>query len=92
MAAFESVRCRFWNRPNMRAALRQLSRRAGGGEWRGCSTATRQENELELGEPSPASAPKLISQKVGDITLHTELRLFCSIIVNTGLVLGNHSY
>lgn len=88
MAAFESVRCRFLEPPVVRAALRQLYRRVSGGAWRGCSSAPRQENELELGESSSVSAPKLVSGKVRDITMHTELQLFSSLIINTGLALS----
>lgn len=92
MAAFESV----LTPANMRAALRQLHRRASGGAWRrGYSSATRQENELEVGESSSGSAPKLISQKVGDTTMHTELRLLLQPYYKhrPGAVclLGNHS-
>lgn len=63
MAAFESVRCRFLNRQAMSAALRLLSRRESGGAWRGCSSATRRENELELGDSSSVSAPKLSPER-----------------------------
>lgn len=80
MAAFKSLPCRYFNRANMTATLRQLCRRASGGAWRGCSSATRQENELELGEPSSASAAKLASEKVRDITLHTELHCFPALL------------
>lgn len=72
----------------MTDALRQLCRRASGGAWRGCSSATRQENELELGEPSSFSAPQLASEKVRDITMHTELHLLSGLTVNTALVSG----
>lgn len=94
MAAFESVRCRFLNRQAMSAALRLLSRRASGGAWRGCSSATRRENELELGDSSSVSAPNLISApklspgRVRGITPHTELHLFSSRSVNTGLAMS----
>lgn len=94
MAAFESMRCRLLNRQTMSAGLRLLSRRASGGAWRGCSSATRRENELELGDSSSVSAPNLVSapklspERVRDTTPHTELHLFSSQSVNTGLAMS----